>query len=310
MAVAELTGVPKEIYEFGSKEGDAIPVLAIIERFSHVDKNAIVEHLNMMVRMGLFEMFSSARGIHYRAISGDEGRLAAALEGDERTVYHCIKQADNRGIWTKDLKVKTNLHQTIITKVLRVLESKRLIKAVKSVKNSTRKVYMLAHMEPSVEITGGPWFSENELDVSFIDDLCNICHRYILSRSMPRDAQQLLSPHHRTYPDLRSIYSFVIESKIVRMELSMDNLQSIVDRLVYDGLVARMVAGSPAEAALSDDSDGEDGRDFVYRALPQTPATSAMGEVPCGMCPVRSECADSGPITPAKCEYYTAWLAF
>jgi len=106
----------------------------------------------------------------------------SSLEGDEKVVYQCIKAADNKGIWTKDLKQRTNLHQTIITKTLKSLESKRLIKAVKSVKNSTRKVYMLAHLEPSVEITGGPWFSENELDTEFIEELCKVCFRYIASK--------------------------------------------------------------------------------------------------------------------------------
>lgn len=41
---------------------------------------------------------------------------------------------------------------------------------------------MLAHLEPSIDITGGPWFSENELDVEFIEEMCKICHRYIASR--------------------------------------------------------------------------------------------------------------------------------
>ena len=30
---------------------------------------------------------------------------------------------------------------------------------------------MLAGLTPSVEITGGPWFTDNELDVEFVDML-------------------------------------------------------------------------------------------------------------------------------------------
>jgi len=40
------------------------------------------------------------------------------------------------GIWTRNLKTKTNLHQTVITRSLKNLESKQLIKAIKSVKVS------------------------------------------------------------------------------------------------------------------------------------------------------------------------------
>lgn len=45
--------------------------------------------------------------------------------------------------------------------------------------NSTRKVYMLSHLEPSTEITGGPWFSDNELDIEFIEEICKTCYKYV-----------------------------------------------------------------------------------------------------------------------------------
>lgn len=38
------------------------------------------------------------------------------------------------GIWTKHLKAKTELHQTVIDRCLKALTQKQLIKAVKSVK--------------------------------------------------------------------------------------------------------------------------------------------------------------------------------
>lgn len=44
-----------------------------------------------------------------------------------------------------------------INKCLKALEQRKLIKAVKSVASSNRKVYMLFELEPSREITGGAW---------------------------------------------------------------------------------------------------------------------------------------------------------
>lgn len=38
---------------------------------------------------------------------------------------------------------------------------------------------MMSHLEPSVEITGGPWYSENELDTEFIKMLATACLRFI-----------------------------------------------------------------------------------------------------------------------------------
>ena len=44
------------------------------------------------------------------------------------------------GIWTKELKIKSNLQQPQITKILKSLEGRQLIKAVKSVASKNRKV--------------------------------------------------------------------------------------------------------------------------------------------------------------------------
>jgi hypothetical protein len=43
----------------------------------------------------------------------------------------------------------------------------------------TRKLYMLAGLEPSVALTGGPWYTDNELDTEFIDTLIKACYKFI-----------------------------------------------------------------------------------------------------------------------------------
>ncbi len=67
------------------------------------------------------------------------------------------KMAFPAGIWTKDLKYRTNLQQLQITKILKTLEQRSLVKAVKSASNASRKVYMLFELEPAKELTGGAW---------------------------------------------------------------------------------------------------------------------------------------------------------
>ena len=44
-----------------------------------------------------------------------------------------------------------------MTKALRVLEQRDLIKSVKSVQHGNRKQYMLSELEPSQQVTGGVW---------------------------------------------------------------------------------------------------------------------------------------------------------
>jgi DNA-directed RNA polymerase III subunit RPC6 len=61
-------------------------------------------------------------------------------------------------VWTKDLKIRTNLAQPQVTKILKALEARGLIKSIKSVANPSRKLVMLSELEPSKEVTGGAWW--------------------------------------------------------------------------------------------------------------------------------------------------------
>ena len=58
----------------------------------------------------------------------------------EKTVYQLVKESGNLGIWIRDIRFKTQLSQTILNKTLKSLESKKLIKAVKSVHANKKKV--------------------------------------------------------------------------------------------------------------------------------------------------------------------------
>lgn len=78
------------------------------------------------------------------------------------------------------------------------------------------------------------------------------------------------------------------------MNLTENDVVVIMNTLVYDGLV---------------DDVEEDGID-VYRLARRAPVVSALGSIPCGVCPVIHQCAPDGPVSPATCEYFKAWLEF
>jgi DNA-directed RNA polymerase III subunit RPC6 len=41
---------------------------------------------------------------------------------------------------------------------------------------------MLYELTPSSEVTGGAWYTDQELDTDFIDTLASACYKYIYSR--------------------------------------------------------------------------------------------------------------------------------
>lgn len=94
------------------------------------------------------------------------------------------------GIWRKPLISGTHLHATVADKALKKLLGQQLIKIVKDVMHPTRKIYMLYDLEPSQEITGGPWYTDNEIDIPFIDTHSNAILQYIrdlVSPSLAKD---------------------------------------------------------------------------------------------------------------------------
>ncbi|KAJ8497767.1 hypothetical protein OPV22_008319 [Ensete ventricosum] len=77
-----------------------------------------------------------------------------ALPKSERILYELIKSRKNTGIWTADMKRETGLQNIVVTKALKSLQSKNLIKDVVNVHNKSRKIFMAVEFEPSKEVSG------------------------------------------------------------------------------------------------------------------------------------------------------------
>lgn len=84
-----------------------------------------------------------------------------------------------RGIWTRDIKLSTNINQQILTKILKQLEQRCLLKTVRSVTSKSKKLYMIYDMVPAKELTGGPWYTEQEFDNEFVVALCDFIVKFV-----------------------------------------------------------------------------------------------------------------------------------
>ena len=49
----------------------------------------------------------------------------------------------------------------------------------------TRKIYMLSSIDPSIELTGGPWYTDKELDTEFVSLLMDVCLKIVRDRVRP-----------------------------------------------------------------------------------------------------------------------------
>lgn len=59
-----------------------------------------------------------------------------------------------------------------------------LIKSIRSVVSKSKKLYVLFDVEPAKEITGGPWYSDQEFDHEFVAALGEYIYRVVEAQSM------------------------------------------------------------------------------------------------------------------------------
>ena len=76
-------------------------------------------------------------------------------------MYQRIQQAGNRGIWSRDIRLATNLPAQKVQRALKTLEGRNAVKLVKGTSGGNKKIYMLAELSPSDELTGGQWCAAN-----------------------------------------------------------------------------------------------------------------------------------------------------
>lgn len=157
---------------------------------------------------------------YFKRVSEEEMLKKRGLSSEDRLVLQVIEAAGNCGMWTKEVKQKTNFPQVKVTKIFKTLESRKLIKSVKHVAQQNRKVYMKYDLEPSREITGGAWFTDQEFDAVFVKIMRDQCRDFI------RKEKRVT---------LQDVYEHIVESKISNVNLRKEDVKQIVDTLFYDG---------------------------------------------------------------------------
>ena len=63
-----------------------------------------------------------------------------------------------------------------------------LIKSVKSVQASKRKVYMLYDLTPDESVTGGAWYSDQDFESEFVDVLNQHCLKFLQQKAFKAQA--------------------------------------------------------------------------------------------------------------------------
>ncbi|KAH8116270.1 RNA polymerase Rpc34 [Phellopilus nigrolimitatus] len=205
---------------------------------NEADKRLITRRV--FYEQGLLRIRTDAKGaISYRAVGKKEVEA-----GEEVLVLNHIQAAANEGIRSVWLCLKS-------------LVQKQLIKSIKNVKVKypTRKIYMLFHLEPSSTITGGPWYTDNELDTEFIKLLTSACLKFIREKSFPKTKYE----SQPLFPSLpQQLQNFLQKSRITETQLSVEHVEMLLNVLITDGEIERLPAFGAALWEANSREDEED----------------------------------------------------
>lgn len=201
------------------------------------EKPLLVEVINELSKESKLHMSKSAadNDLFYTLVSDDVAQKYAGLDVSAKLVLQCIERLGNKGIWTKEIRMQTNIQQQALNKIFKLLEQRHLIKPVKSVTAKAKKLYMLYELTPSKELTGGVWYSGLEFDHEFISEL----RTFVL-----HCVKRLNSGHGVTLDEIRSK---MVQAKVSRVELSLDEVKQLVQTLVYDYYIEEGVVNDNGE---------------------------------------------------------------
>ncbi|KAK2588532.1 hypothetical protein KPH14_006311 [Odynerus spinipes] len=251
--------------------------------------------INKLLSQGYFDLYKHGGSLLYRLKDPSKTKIAKGADNEEKIVYSIIEEAGNKGIWIRDIRFKSNLMPIQLNKILKSLETKKFIKAVKSVAASKKKVYMLYNLEPDRSVTGGAWYQDQDFEAEFVDILNQQCFRFLEQKREeankwdggPIDARNI------ALASSKEVWKFISDLGISKVKLSVEDLEMILNTLVYDGKVEKTIS-----------SDGNK----LYRSIQPLLTSPGLVKVPCGVCRVRKNCCDIGDVTPTKCQYITKWL--
>lgn len=98
-------------------------------------------------------------------------------------VYTLIDEAGADGIWSRTLKAKLKMHESVLKQCIKNLEGKNYISDMKSVEHPNKKMYIRADLRPSERATGGAWYTDNNLDEAFIAELEVVVFNFVKLKS-------------------------------------------------------------------------------------------------------------------------------
>lgn len=213
----------------------------------------------------LFTPLTASRTFLYRLREKSTATKLAKLSLETHMIYQHIEGSGSSGTWKRTLVMKTNLHENTVTKSLKELVAKGLVREIKSAKYPTRRIYLLANIKPSADNLGGNFFDGGILDEALVYEMKKLAVFTIeqsswakreipqprlptetdftskkqKSKSKPKFEYFPHPPDYDKYPTTIDVLSSITNSGILQAGVTLveDDISKLLKSLEYDGQV-------------------------------------------------------------------------
>lgn len=320
-----LSEVKKEVLELIQAYENGLSEAELSRTMSSTAGQLRVDAINSLTNEGRVQLFKRGTELIYRSVdsktfSNHSTVINSNISLEERAIYQVIETAGSKGIWNREIRNQTKLPLNQMGKVLKNLETKKLIKAVKSVTASKKKLYMLYGLEPDKSVTGGAWYSGTEFESEYVQILHEQCYQFVKRRLQSTEGtSDFVEGRNLSLVSSSEVKDYIDKLKISNVILTLQDIEMVLETIVFDGLIEKITVVKRPDIATpvisekvltSDDEESDAGNvTYHYRALSKLVESSGMMRVPCGQCPYIHECRPTAVINPSMCLYLERWFS-
>lgn len=225
--------------------------------------------------------------------------LIVEEQSPEDLVLAAITEFGTKGSWIRDIRKKVGFNnEKILKNALKGLESKKLIRPVKSISN--RKLYILANLQPDESVTGGACYESGAIRDDIVKNLKSTCFQYFydLYEQSYKSAMSSLHSIDNETVQLEEIYASAADvfahlrgagvRNAAFADINLSDVEHILSILSYECKLNKMTGLGKTR----------------YRYNPYNRDKTDMFYVPCMICPLYKDCKPgSVAIGPEKCQY-------
>ncbi|CAD6586243.1 MAG: 34-kDa subunit of RNA polymerase III (C) [Tremellales sp. Tagirdzhanova-0007] len=253
--------------------GEAMNQKAIQISLPGMTTKEVTSSISALIKLQLLATEKGKDGIViFHGQAADDAKKKSTFTAEQAIVLQTISQAGNNGISPKVLRNQIGpdvMPSTSLRRILDGLEKSNQVKVFKGINAPTVSLYILPHLKPPEEITGGIWFdTTKEYDAELVDAIHQVLLNHVRKLTFPKQCKdEQASGQHPIYstdrtstlPTPHALLQHVNKLNVTSVKLNVKNVMECMRALELDGLVEAVKPLGDVQVPEDEGIDDDDG---------------------------------------------------